>query len=181
MSEQASIPGTWTRQRKPHYETEVTSCGLSWTTKTNMTYEELLHLEHRNVSISILMAEKVEAAAEWCTLQIYWINLSFSSDDYAHISLVLGRSYLSWNSATSFLVHQNKCVLGCFPLSTSPPHHVFSVLMPVPFILFSVTGEKSSIPSTILWQMLLLSCCIYRLVSHKLLSLPFLCLSCCCF
>lgn len=181
MSGQASIPCIWTRQRKAHCETEVTSSGLSWTTKTNKTFEELLHLEQRNVSMSILVAEKVGAAAEWRTLQSYWINLSFSSDDYAHISLVLGRSYLSWNSATSFLVYQNKSVLRCFPLSTSPPHRVFSVLMPVPLILFSVTVEKSSIPSTILWQVLLLSCCIYRLVLHKLLALPFLCLSCCCF
>lgn len=154
------------------------SCGLSWTTKTNKTCEELLHLQQRNIFINMVVAKKVWAAGELCTLQSYWINLSFSSDDYAHISSVVGRSHLSWNSATSFPVHQNKSVLGSFPLSTSPPHHVISVLMPVPFILFSITAEKPSIPLTMLWQMLLLSCCIYRLVSCKLLALSFLCLSC---
>lgn len=77
-----------------------------------------------------------------CTLQSYWIHLSNSSDDYAHIFSVLDRSYLSWNSETSFFMHKNKSVLESFLLSTSPPHDVISVLMPVPSMLFLVTTEE---------------------------------------
>lgn len=117
-------------------------CPVVWAEwLTNKFCEELLHLQQMDIFISIHVAE-VLAAEGLGTLQSYWIHLSNSSDDYAHIPSVLGRSYLSWNSGTSFLMHKNKSVLESFLLSTSPPHDVISVLMPAPSMLFLVTAEE---------------------------------------
>lgn len=117
-------------------------CPVVWAEQlTNKFCEELLHLQEMDIFISIHVAE-VWAAGEMGTLQSYWIHVSNSSDDYVHISSVLGRSYLSWNSETSFLMHKNKSVLESFLLFTSPPHDVISVLMPVPSMLFLITTEE---------------------------------------
>lgn len=120
-------------------------CPVVWAEQlTNKFCKELLHLQQMDMFISICVAE-VWAAEELRMLQSYWIHLSNSSDGCAHIFSVLGRTYVSWNSETSFFMHKNKSVLESFLLATSPPHDVISVLMPVPSMLFFVTtGEPLS-------------------------------------
>lgn len=106
-----------------------------------ISFAKSFYIHSRWIYLSVCVAE-VWAVEELCMSQSYWIHLSNSSDDCAHVSSVLGRSYLSWNSETSFFMHKNESVLESFLLSTSPPHDVISVLMPVPSVLFFVTTQE---------------------------------------
>lgn len=106
-----------------------------------ISFAKSFYIYSRQIYLSVFVWLRCEQH-ELCTLQSNWINLSNSSDDYAHASSVLGRSHLSWNSETSFFMHKNKSVLESFLLSSNPPHDIISVLMPVPSMLFLVTTEE---------------------------------------